>query len=492
MYGHNYILYIVIVKKFLYHYAMIADKGSRVPLYKQVKEYLLDYIADNGSGSPRMPTEEEISRELDVSRGTVKTAVKELVSEKKLVRVPGKGTFINIKRNSISFATWLSLEEYTAAPLAASVSAYHGKNNTIEVNVTSAPFEKFEHQLILMTAAGKAPDLASMVYLWLPAFAYQGALLPTDELQSGGDSDAVYPNSRTAASFRGRQYGYTLANGPAILFYNRDVLAGLDIGADPKIEEYDELTEVFASVHEKSKGKTIPFSIPVADDELFFLYTIYNFLLAFGGGIIDGEGRVAFHSQRNIAVFSWLKNFIRKGHVSTKNNFREERYLFAHKKIAFSVEAPWLKGIIPSLNPAFPPESLGFSTLPKGPEGTRASVLYNIILSIFRQNRDPRLAADFADHLCRDPDSCRHFYTEAGLLPGYRDITENDPVYNDAFGRVLREQMKTAVPVPSSQPSFLLSVVFCAKAAREILLGGGNPAPVLNAAAEVLQELYRR
>ncbi len=492
MYGHKYISYIVIVKEFLYYCAMILNKNSRVPLYKQVKEYLLDYIGSNGGASPRIPTEEEISRKLDVSRGTVKTAVKELVQEKKLVRVPGKGTFIDTKPQKVSFATWLSLEEYTAAPLAAAVSAYHGKKSTIHVNVASVPFEKFEHQLILMTAAGKAPDIASLVYLWLPAFAHQEALLPIDDLQPRGVSETMYPNSLEAASYHGRQYGYTLANGPAILFYNRDVLAGLGIGTEPNIEEYEELTEIFAAVHEQSKGEIAPFSIPVGDDELFFLYTIYNFLLAFGGGIIDGESRVAFHSERNIAAFSWLQDFIRKGHVNTRNNFREERYRFAHKKVAFSIEAPWLKGIISSLNPAFPAESLGFSTLPKGPAGIRGAVLYNIILSIFRQNHDPRLAADFADHLCRDPDTCRHFYSEAGLLPGYRDITESDPVYSDAFGKVLQEQMKTAVPVPSNHPSFLLSIVFCAKAAREILLGGRDPASVLNGTAEILQELYRQ
>jgi ABC-type glycerol-3-phosphate transport system substrate-binding protein len=471
---------------------MQIDKDSRIPLYKQVKKYLLDYIGSNSRGSLQMPTEEEISRKFEVSRGTVKTAVKELVQEGILKRVPGKGTFIDLALNSLSFATWLSLEDYTAAPLSSAVSDYLDKNKNAEVDITSVPYEKFEHQLILMTAAGKAPDLASMVYLWLPAFAHQGALLPVDNLKPADFEETAYPNSRLAASYNGRRYGFTLANGPALLFYNRDVLENICGRADAAIEDYDELTETSAAVYEKSKGEIVPFSIPIADDELFFLYTIYNFLLGFGGGIIDEEGKVSFHSEGNITAFSWLGKFIEKGHVSTKNNFREERYLFAEKKIAFSIEAPWLKGIIPTLNPWFPPESLGFSTLPKGPRGIRSAVLYNIILTIFKQNKSPERAADLAAHLCRDPETCRRFYTEAGLFPGYRDITENDPVYDDSFGRVLREQMKTAVPVPSNHPSFLLSIVFCAKASREILIGGRAPAPVLNNTAEVLQELYRQ
>ena len=470
---------------------MKIDKDSRIPLYKQVKAYLLDYIDNNGDGPPQMPTEDDISSSLDVSKGTVKTAVKELVQEKKLIRVPGKGTFINVAAKKLSFASWLPLEEYTKPPFTSAIADYLGTHAHTEIDVTPIPFEKFEHQLMLMTAAGKAPDIATLVYLWLPAFAHQGALIPLDKLTQAG-ADTVYPNALKAASYHNRQYGYTLANGPAILFYNRDVLSDVYGEADPEIGEYDELTEVFAAINEKSKGEIVPFSIPVADDELFFLYTIYNFLLGFGGGIIDEEGNVSFHSERNISAFSWLRQFISRGRVSTKNNFREERYLFARKKVAFSIEAPWLRGILPALDPSFPPESLGYSTLPKGPLGVRSAVLYNIILSIFRQNRTPELAADFAVHLCRNPRVCRRFYTEAGLLPGYRDITESDPVYSDRFGMVLQEQMKTAVPVPSNHPSFLLSIVFCAKAAREILLGGGDPALVLNGTAEVLRELYRQ
>lgn len=476
----------------MYYHFMNIDKNSPVPLYRQVKHYLLEYIRGNGGGPPQLPTEYEISSSLKVSKGTVKAAVKELVQEGKLKRVPGKGTFINNPLKKISFATWFSLEEYTAPPLSAAIGTYLDKKEETEIDVISIPYEKQEHQLMLMTAAGKAPNLASLVYLWLPAFTYQGALIPIDELQTEEAAENIYPSSREAASYREQQFGFTLANGPVVLFYNRDILVDVYSEPDHEISEYGDLTETLAVIHEKSEGEIIPFSIPVMDDELFFLYTVYNFLLGFGGSVIDEEGKVSFHSEQNIAAYSWLRDFILKGHIDTTHDFREVRYLFAHKKIAFSIEASWLKGIIPTLNPAFPPETLGCATLPKGPNGKSTSVLYNIILSIFKQNSSPELAAEFASHLCRDPETCRRFYTQSGLLPGYRDITEKDPVYNDIFGKVLQEQMKTAVPIPSNHQSFLLSIVFCAKASREILIGGRDPVSVLNSTAEILNEIYRR
>ena len=57
------------------------DKDSRVPLYKQVKDYLLDYIEKRPVGADRIPPEVEISKQFGISRATVRTAVLDLVNE---------------------------------------------------------------------------------------------------------------------------------------------------------------------------------------------------------------------------------------------------------------------------------------------------------------------------------------------------------------------------------------------------------------------------
>lgn len=71
-------------------------RGDRVaPLYEKVKKYILDRI-QSGEWAPaqRILSENELVRELRVSRMTVNRAVRELADGGILTRLPGVGTFV--------------------------------------------------------------------------------------------------------------------------------------------------------------------------------------------------------------------------------------------------------------------------------------------------------------------------------------------------------------------------------------------------------------
>jgi GntR family transcriptional regulator len=74
---------------------MEIDRSSHLPLYIQLKELFLNKI-ENGDWKPgqQLPTEEEIQKEYDLSRTTVRQALKELDLEAKIHRQSGKGTFV--------------------------------------------------------------------------------------------------------------------------------------------------------------------------------------------------------------------------------------------------------------------------------------------------------------------------------------------------------------------------------------------------------------
>ena len=79
------------------------------------------------------------------------------------------------------------------------------------------------------------------------------------------------------------------------------------------------------------------------------------------------------------------------------------------------------------------------------------------------------------------------------MLPVRVDELENNPVYQDEFGQVLRKQMKTAISIPANHhPSFMLSIILCARAAREILIGDANVASTLNHYAGLLKDFYKK
>ena len=74
---------------------MKIDRGDRIPLYQQIKQHINEMML-NGHLKPgqRLPSEKELQEELEVSRITVRQAIQELALEEKVVRVPGKGTFV--------------------------------------------------------------------------------------------------------------------------------------------------------------------------------------------------------------------------------------------------------------------------------------------------------------------------------------------------------------------------------------------------------------
>lgn len=95
---------------------MEIDRESMLPLYYQLKEILKEEI-DIGKYNPgeQVPSENELSSLLGISRNTSKQAISDLVSEGILYRIQGKGTFVAEKKiirgltEAFSFSTEFNL-----------------------------------------------------------------------------------------------------------------------------------------------------------------------------------------------------------------------------------------------------------------------------------------------------------------------------------------------------------------------------------------------
>ncbi len=94
---------------------MKVKKKNGVPLYLQIKEHLLSKI-DGGTWAEEamIPTESELCKEYGVSKITVREAIKLLVMDGRLSRVPGRGTFVTRPKieqtlnRFFSFTRWAS------------------------------------------------------------------------------------------------------------------------------------------------------------------------------------------------------------------------------------------------------------------------------------------------------------------------------------------------------------------------------------------------
>lgn len=91
---------------------MNLDSNSSIPLYKQLADILIHQI-ESGKlpvGS-KIPTEDELSTNYNISRVTVRKAMEELSSSCYIERKPGKGTFVSEKKIERSISALISFTE---------------------------------------------------------------------------------------------------------------------------------------------------------------------------------------------------------------------------------------------------------------------------------------------------------------------------------------------------------------------------------------------
>jgi len=71
------------------------DRQKPQPLYRQIKSWMLQEM-DSGRWPVhyKLPAEDNLARSLTVNRGTLRKAIQELIAERRLTQIHGKGTFV--------------------------------------------------------------------------------------------------------------------------------------------------------------------------------------------------------------------------------------------------------------------------------------------------------------------------------------------------------------------------------------------------------------
>lgn len=85
----------------------MINKYSNVPLYSQLKQLIIQKI-ESGEypGDSKIPSEQELCEQYDISRPTVRQAISELTSNGYLYKEKGKGTFVARSKSKVDIKNY--------------------------------------------------------------------------------------------------------------------------------------------------------------------------------------------------------------------------------------------------------------------------------------------------------------------------------------------------------------------------------------------------
>lgn len=122
----------------------MIDKNNKLPLYIQLKNYILENIKNKTFGvNSKLPTEKNLMEQFSLGRATVRAAISELEHEGYIIKRHGIGTFVADKTKKFGFEPLISLS-YSLNSMGVNSVNIITKNDLITPNIELSEIARVE------------------------------------------------------------------------------------------------------------------------------------------------------------------------------------------------------------------------------------------------------------------------------------------------------------------------------------------------------------
>ena len=469
---------------------MADGKLSYNPLYLQVKDIIQKQIVD-GKYPPgaNIPSESQLAEDFGTSISTIRQALSILVSEGKLVKKQGRGTFVSEQKVEITFFTWIGESPRGEEILQQIIDAFEKKNSAIHVKVIPTDYSHARDDLLKLITHGNAPDVAQIVSPWTTYFASMGAFEPLEGVLSP-ENISGRSEEKDLSGGRFLQKLYSVAWGlcPLSLIVNKNCMRELGIDQFDIPISLDQFAKICLQASEEYKNRDkYAYGLNLLHDETDF-FRIYTFLQAFGGGFVDYSGNVVFNSGENAAGFSWLRDFVKTTKI-LKTDIYSIRREFAKNNVLFMTDGPWIKYMMESETGAPFEDNFQVVLNPTYRTDFSLSWNYNHALAICAQSRNKMYAAKFIDSVTSDPDVGGLYYLLSGHLPLNREHYSH-PDFRRPFFQEYWKQLEHSGCLNAENSMFEKAMVLCMDAVQKIFFDGVAVQDELDEKQYYLKMLY--
>jgi multiple sugar transport system substrate-binding protein len=353
---------------------------------------------------------------------------------------------------TLTFANWADAESATRPGIQAVIAALEKSHPNIHIESQAIAFSEIAHQLVLRVRSGNPPDIAELQGNDTILLALTGRLEPLDAYLGAGGTGAFTPQALNGLEMRGKLVALPWTVAPVGFWYNKDVMqkAGLDPSKPPAT--IAELMTDLAAIR-KSQPDIAGIGIDTTN-RVFSMTANWPWMQMFGANPLADGGRGAT-TPEFAAYLTWMRTLAQNGYLQAGQKMGDFRPLAAQGKIAFTVDAVLLKGVIQSISHASDEavsRSWGVAAMPAGPAGKSLTFDSGHDLAIFAASPHKKEAWEFVNYLATSPEAVADYTLkyETSLPPLKNppgaDVakTLDTPLYN-AFRTTV---MPTAITIP--------------------------------------------
>jgi multiple sugar transport system substrate-binding protein len=343
------------------------------------------------------------------------------------------------------------------------------------------------HQLYVQRLNARAPDpdVVQLDVIWTAEFAGAGWIRPLDAF--GPDLSDFVPAAVAASRWRGRLYAVPWFVDLGLLYRRTDLVPD----APPSLAALRD-----AAREPRARGRP-RYGFVWQGARYEGLTTVFlEHLVAFGGSILDADGRVIVDSPAGIRALSFMRDAVAgDGFVPPSVlTWQEEqtRFAFQNGDAAFMRNWPYAWTLLQDASQSRVAGRIAVSPFPAGDGGRPAAALGGSLLAVNAFSREPELAWTLVRFLT-EPAQMLERARVAGQLPPRRSLYATDalasavPLPAAELGTLMDAAVGRPVTPVYTELSELLQVHL-----HRALSGQESPDAALHAAAAEMRALLAR
>lgn len=359
----------------------------------------------------------------------------------------------------ITFANWISVEDGTKEAYKQLIADFESKHPNIKVKSLGIPFQQFKDQVLVNSAGGNAPDVSMANQNFTAAFVGAKVASPIEELVGADLVNDIVEGSRSGVTYDGQVMAMPWAPHPSALFWNKTLFAKAGLDSEKPPATWDEMiaaAKAVAALGKDENGNPIYGIGETAATDSYTGNMLLRTSLSYGGKFIDEQGKIVWDEGTALTdTLGYMKEMIGGGISPKGSDMKSLRGMFANGTIGLLIDGDFGRTNFRNMSgkgEAFDKE-WGVVIVPPGKTGRSETVFTEHQLIIPAGGKHKEAAAEFVKYLV-SKDAMLIYHQLNGIMSSLTSVASLPEMNEDDYASVFNEQMKTASPLPASNPKF--------------------------------------